>query len=85
MKHLVQLVRKLIHLWCHVPTNKVRPLTSDEEAARAHYRKRDREKVRYMKVNRQRNYEMWRVNYREAEHVLHQRKFRQMWNGIINQ
>ncbi len=79
-----RLLKLLASLFRPTPVRKVRPLTSDEEATRAHYIKRDREKVKRMKSTRHQDYELWRVNFREAEYILHQRRFRQMWDGSID-
>jgi hypothetical protein len=58
---------------------KVRPLTQDEEAARALYRKRDRDRVQALRSTRYTEQQMWEARRNEAEHIKHVRELRLLW------
>jgi ABC-type nickel/cobalt efflux system permease component RcnA len=58
---------------------KVRPLTQDEEAARALYRKRDRDRVHALRATRYADQQLWEMRRHEAEHIKHVRDRRKLW------
>jgi hypothetical protein len=58
---------------------KVRPLTQDEEAARALYRKRDRDRVHALRATRYADQQLWEMRRHEAEHIKYVRDLRLLW------
>lgn len=62
---------------------KVYPLSQDQEAAREHYRQRDRARVDAMRATRYQDQQAWEIRYQEACHIRHIRQFRLMWDGVV--